>query len=136
MDQSYEKKRGIVYRFRPIRIIAGQLFRPIRQPGQAIAFQSVTLSNEEIARRVAQLRYPELALFIWKVGTGLCNALGDETCMTSGVESQREICVELARAIVCLEGAFTHLSGLARLTRGNISVHEEKARPIQGRPMT
>ena len=123
MDES-SKPNG-VYRFRPVEALPGVFFKITRQEG----LEAVTLSNEEIARQLMQLRYPELCRVILEMGETLCDRLSDEVRMEEFPSAQK-VCVSLSRAIVCLQGLLVHLSEVDRLTRDAISPREIKVRPI------
>lgn len=123
MDGSSKPNR--VYRFRPVKVLPGVFFKITRQEG----LEAVTLSNEEIARQLMQLRYPELCRVILEMGETLCDRLSDEVCMDEFPSTQK-VCIPLSRAIVCLQKLLVHLSEVDRLTRDAISPREIRVHPI------
>lgn len=128
MDESSKPNR--VYRFRPVKAVPGVLFKITRQEGPEITFETITLSNKELAKRLMQLRYPELCGVILEMGETLCDRLSDEVRMEEFPSAQK-VCVSLSRAIVCLQRLLVHLSEVDRLTRDAISPREIKVRPIR-----
>lgn len=131
-------KPKAVYRLRPVKILPGVYYYKItRQQGAEITLEVVSTDNEDIAKRLSRLRYPELCQFMDVLTHGLCEALSDEVRIrTDDSDVMRMTCVELFRAIVCLQRANAHFSILADLICGEMSPHELSVRPIadKGRP--
>ena len=130
MDGS-NKPRKVVYRLRPTRILPGAHYKITRQEGVGIILEVVPTDNEEIARRLSKLRYPELCQVIEVLISGLYETLDDELCIDqiAPVKGGRKNSL-LLHAILRLQGAACYLSWLSDLTCGEISRHELKARPI------
>ena len=125
-------KPNTVYRLRPVKILPGIYYKITRQEGAEITLEVVPTDNRVIARRLAQLRYPELCVAMQAVIEVLCDSLNDEICINKdGSEERQHVSIELSRVIACLQGASAHLSVLDNLTREDISSHEKKIRPIQ-----
>lgn len=130
MDGS-NKPRKMVYRLRPTRILPGAHYKITRQEGVGIILEVVPTDNEEIARRLSKLRYPELCQVIEVLISGLYETLNDELCIAQSVPAKRgKKNSLLLRAILHLQGAAHYLSRLSDLTCEEISPYELKARPI------
>ena len=132
-------KPKVVYRLRPVKILPGVHYKITRQQGAEITLEVVSTDNEDIAKRLSRLRYPELCQFMEILIHGLCETLGNESCSIIDDDSGstgRKTFIELSRAIAYLQGACAHFSILADLTHGEMSPHELKKRPIadKGRP--
>lgn len=128
---SESSKLNMVYRLRPVKILPGVHYKITRQRGAEITLEIVPTDNGIIAKRLAQLRYPELYAVMQVMIETLCDTLGDEICINKdGSEKKRRVSIELSRVITCLQGASTHLLALDNLTREDISSHEKKTRPI------
>lgn len=126
------KSSNTVYRLRPIKILPGIHYKIIKQQGQEITLEVVPTNNEDIAKRLARLRYPELHRVMLVVTRVLRNALEDETRINNGAsEGGEKICSELSRVVDCLRGTCLHLLSLSRLTQEDISSHERRVHPIQ-----
>lgn len=125
------RKPNTVYRLRPVQILPGVYYKITRQRGAEITLEIVPTDNRVIARRLAQLRYPELCAAMQVIIEALCDTLGEEVCIGDDFEQTKKACVELSRALVCLQGAYVHFSSLDALTRLDISSHEKSRRPIQ-----
>ncbi len=130
MDGS-NKPRKVVYRLRPTRILPGAHYKITRQEGAGIILEVVPTDNEEIARRLSKLRYPELCQVIEVLISGLYETLDDELCIDqiAPVKGGRKNSL-LLHAILRLQGAACYLSWLSDLTCEEISPYELKARPI------
>ena len=126
-----DRQRKKVYRLRPIEILSGAHYKITRQEGAEITLEVVPTDNEEIARRLSKLRYPELCQVIEVLISGLYETLDDELCIDqiAPVKGGRKNSL-LLHAILRLQGAACYLSWLSDLTCGEISRHELKARPI------
>ena len=126
-----DRQRKKVYRLRPIEILSGAHYKITRQEGAEITLKVVPTDNEEIARRLSKLRYPELCQVIAVLISGLYETLNDELCIAQSVPAKRgKKNSLLLRAILHLQGAAHYLSRLSDLTCGEISRHGLKARPI------
>ncbi len=126
------RKPNTVYRLRPVQILPGVYYKITRQRGAEITLEIVPTDNRVIARRLAQLRYPELCAAMQVVIEVLCDALNDEICINKdGSGEKKQVSIELSRVIACLQGASAHLSVLDDLTRKDISLYEKRTRPIQ-----
>lgn len=130
MDGS-NKPRKVVYRLRPTRILPGVYGKIIRQKGAEVILEIVQTSNEEIAKRLSKLRYPELCQSIGALISGLYETLNDELCIAQSVPAERDKENSLLlRAILHLQETAHYLSRLSDLTCEEISPYELKARPI------
>ena len=126
-----DRQRKKVYRLRPIEILSGAHYKITRQEGAEITLKVVPTDNEEIARRLSKLRYPELCQVIEVLISGLYETLNDELCIAQSVPAKRgKKNSLLLRAILHLQGAAHYLSRLSDLTCEEISPYELKARPI------
>ena len=126
-----DRQRKKVYRLRPIEILSGAHYKITRQEGAEITLKVVPTDNEEIARRLSKLRYPELCQVIAVLISGLYETLNDELCIAQSVPAKRgKKNSLLLRAILHLQGAAHYLSRLSDLTCEEISPYELKARPI------